>query len=48
LGSTSVWIDGLSTLVGEYETDRDQYATLDSFMPRIVAYFGQYAEEFSQ
>jgi hypothetical protein len=41
-----LWIQELSDLLGQYETQRDRYPTLDSFMPRIVAFFNQYADTF--
>lgn len=42
-----VWIEELSDLLGEYEANRDRYPTLDAFSPRIVAFFGDYAEKFA-
>jgi hypothetical protein len=38
-----LWIEKLSLLLGEYETQREKYPTLDSFFPRIIAFFNQYA-----
>ncbi|MGD2085373.1 MAG: DUF4932 domain-containing protein [Candidatus Aminicenantes bacterium] len=38
-----LWIEELSLLMGEYETQRKKYPTLDSFFPRIIAFFNQYA-----
>ena len=35
------WTGGLAALLGEYEAAREQYATLEQFMPRIVAFFQQ-------
>jgi len=40
-----LWIEGLSGLLGEYEGQRDIYPTLDVFVPRIVAFFDEYAKE---
>jgi hypothetical protein len=40
-----LWMGGLSKLLAEYETHRDQYKTLDEFMPRIVTFFNQWAKE---
>lgn len=34
-----IWTGELFDLLGEYEKDRVKYPTLDSFMPRVVAYF---------
>jgi hypothetical protein len=39
------WIGELSDLLGEYESQRDRYPTLDSFSPRIVAFFNQRAQK---
>jgi hypothetical protein len=36
------WIRGLSALLEEYEATRDVHPTLDSFFPRIVAYYDNY------
>ena len=36
----------LSELLEEYEGKRDQYAALDDFAPRIVAFFDGYADKF--
>ena len=43
-----LWIEGLSGLLAKYETHRDQYPTLDSFMPRIVTFLDGYAEGCSR
>lgn len=43
-----VWIEELSDLLGEYETNRERYPTLDAFSPRIVAFFDGYAENFAE
>jgi hypothetical protein len=37
------WMSELVGLLGQYESQRDKYPTLDSFMPRIVQFFDQYA-----
>jgi hypothetical protein len=43
------WIEDLSNLLGEYETHRDQYPTLEAFSPRLVAFFdGCAAKEAAQ
>lgn len=39
------WIRGLSDLLGEYESKRAEYPTLDSFAPRIVEFFAKLAAE---
>ena len=39
------WIKPLSDLLGEYEKQRDRYPTLESFAPRIVAFFNAQAEK---
>jgi hypothetical protein len=41
------WIEDLSTLLGEYETHRDRYPTLESFSPRLVTFFNEYAEKLA-
>jgi len=40
-----LWIEELSHLLGEYETQRKKYPTLDSFFPRIIAFLNQFAGE---
>jgi Domain of unknown function (DUF4932)/Bacterial Ig-like domain len=37
-----LWTGELADLLGEYETHRDTYPTLDAFFPRIVAFFDAY------
>lgn len=37
------WMDGLVRLLGEYEQSRDRHPSLSAFMPRVVAFFDQYA-----
>ena len=39
------WIEDLSALLGEYEAHRDRYPTLESFSPRLVAFFNEYADK---
>ncbi len=39
-----LWIEPLSELFAEYEASRDDYPTLDSFAPRIIAFFEEYVE----
>ncbi len=43
-----LWIGELTALLGTYENQRDQYPTLETFAPRIVAFFDQYAEKVAQ
>ena len=42
-----LWIGELSGLLAEYETHRDQYATLDAFFPKVVTFFDRYADELA-
>ena len=39
------WIEGLSDLLGEYETQRDRYPSLEAFSPRLIAFFNEYAKK---
>ena len=39
-----LWMQELSDLMGEYESHRDQYPTLDDFTPRLVAFFADSAK----
>lgn len=39
-----LWIEALSELFEEYEASRDEYPTLDSFAPRVVAFFEDYVK----
>ncbi len=41
-----VWTDELTTILHEYELNRDRYPTLESFMPRIVEYFNDLGPRF--
>jgi len=43
-----LWIQELSLLLEKYETQRKKYLTLDSFFPRIIVFFNQYAEEIKE
>jgi hypothetical protein len=40
-----LWTRELSKLLGEYEANRDQYPTLESFFPRIITFFNEYSGE---
>lgn len=42
------WVAGLSDLLGEYESSRDEHPTLDAFSPRIVALFNEYAKDYAE
>ena len=37
----------LSDLLGEYEAQRSQYPSLESFTPRLVEFFDRYSKEFA-
>lgn len=39
------WVGDLSKLLETYEHHRDQYPNLEAFMPRIVAFFDDYAKK---
>jgi hypothetical protein len=43
-----LWMQELSDLLGEYEAHRDRYPTLESFSPRLVSFFNDYAKDFPQ
>jgi len=47
-GRSFRWVGDLSNLLGEYESSRDEYPTLDAFAPRIVAFFNEHAEEYAE
>lgn len=40
-----LWMQALSDLLGEYEAHRGQYPTLDSFSPRLEAFFAATAKD---
>ncbi len=40
------WIGELAERLAEYEVNRAKYPTLDAFMPRIVAFFNEYAPRY--
>jgi len=42
-----LWMEELSNTLGEYERHRDQYPTLETFSPRLVAFFTDYAAKFA-
>lgn len=37
------WVGELSELLEEYEKNRDRYPTLEAFMPKVIAFFEEYA-----
>ncbi len=39
-----LWLESFSELFEEYEASRDEYPTLDSFAPKIIAFFEDYVE----
>jgi hypothetical protein len=43
-----LWTGELAALLGEYEKQRDRYAALDAFFPRIIAYFNGYSGRVEQ
>ena len=40
-----VWMQELSDLLGQNEAERDRYPALESFTPRLVAFFNGYARD---
>jgi hypothetical protein len=46
-GRGFLWTEELSNLLGEYEGQRERYPTLESFAPRLVAFFKDYTEGFA-
>lgn len=42
------WTGELSGLLAEYEAQRERYPTLESFAPRLVAFFNTYADKFDK
>lgn len=43
-----LWIEQLSDLLGEYEAQRKEYPTFESFLPRIAAFFEKYAADLEK
>ena len=41
------WTEGLSLLLGEYETQRARYPEFRAFMPRVVGFFDGTARRMS-
>lgn len=48
VGRSFLWTPELSELLGEYEAGRDRYPTLGPFLPRVVAFFDDYAPGFAE
>ncbi len=42
------WMKELDEVVSEYRTNRARYPTFESFFPRIVEFFNEYAQKFEQ
>jgi hypothetical protein len=42
------WMDGLTSLLEEYETHRDRYPSLESFSPRLITFFSEQAKTLPQ
>ncbi|MHC4989847.1 MAG: DUF4932 domain-containing protein [Planctomycetota bacterium] len=42
------WMPQLAALLGEYEGDRERYPDLEAFLPRIVAFFSDFAPRFAE
>ena len=40
-----LWMEGLSDLLGDYETHRAQYPTFEDFSPRLIAFFAESAKK---
>jgi hypothetical protein len=43
-----LWAKDLADLLAEYESSREQFPDLAAFMPRVVAFFDDYAATFEQ
>lgn len=42
-----LWTGALAKALGDYEAQRDKYATLDAFMPQIATCLGDYEQHFA-
>jgi hypothetical protein len=42
------WTGKLAGLLGEYERQRDEYPTLDAFMPKVVMFFASVAQHIEE
>jgi hypothetical protein len=45
-GRGFLWVGKLSAVLGEYESQRERYPTVDAFMPRVTEFFNEYAKEY--
>ncbi len=43
-----LWMEELSNQLAEYEAHRDKYPTFESFAPRLVTFFNEYASAFGK
>lgn len=41
------WVPELAKLLGEFETNRDEFATFEAFMPRVVEFWDDWAEKLA-
>jgi hypothetical protein len=41
-----LWMEELTATLGDYESQREQYPTLEKFAPRLVVFFKDYAGKF--
>ncbi|MHC4550545.1 MAG: DUF4932 domain-containing protein [Planctomycetota bacterium] len=48
VGRSFRWTPQLSELLEEYEAQRKRYKTLEAFMPRVAAFFKDYAPDFAK
>lgn len=42
------WVGELADLLGEYESQREQYGSFDAFMPQVVELFERYATRYER
>jgi hypothetical protein len=42
------WVPNLSQLLEEYEADRETYPTFESFFPRVIEFFNEYADSLPE
>lgn len=47
-GRQFLWVGELADVLGEYEQQREQYPTLEAFIPKVVEFFNGYAEGFAK
>lgn len=48
LTNNFLWIEELSNLLRDYETQREKYPTLDAFFPQISAFFNENSENIAK